>query len=108
MTAEGSDNPGDLPKTHRLEALSAKVDVSASVDAKVKRGKDSWAYIYTMLGFALTIETGIMGLITPIRWPCNLILLLIVGAATVYLFLDNGWFQNKLIGFKSKFEEKGR
>jgi hypothetical protein len=61
-----------------------------------------------MLGFALTIETGITGLISPLKWPWNLISLLLVGAITVYLFLDNGWFQNKLIGIRIRFEEKQR
>ena len=81
---------------------------SDAVDAKVKRGQESWSYFYTTLGFALTIETGIAGLIAPLRWPWNLTSLFVAGAITAYLFLDNGWFQNKLIAIKIRFEEKPR
>lgn len=79
-----------------------------SFSAKVKRGPQSWAFLYTFLGFVLTIETGVVALITPLKWPANLVTLLIIGAVTVYLFLDNGWFQNKLLGLKARYEEKER
>lgn len=80
----------------------------ASVTAQVKRGRESWMFLYTWLGFALTIETGVVALITPLKWPVNLLTLVVIGALTVYLFLDNGWFQNKLIGLKVKYEGKLR
>jgi hypothetical protein len=31
-----------------------------------------------------------------------------MGALTVDLFLDNGWFQDKLIGIKARYEDKLR
>lgn len=98
------------PKHRRIQADSAHLEVraTASVTAEVRRGKESWAYIYTWLGFALTIETGVVALITPLKWPANLLTFAAIGAFTVYLFLDNGWFQNKLIGLKAKYEEKLR
>jgi hypothetical protein len=82
--------------------------IKATISAKVRRGPNSWDYLYTFLGFTLTIETGIMGLIKPIDWPCNVVILLSLGAITVYLFFFNGWFQNKLIGLKNGYENKLR
>ncbi len=94
-------------KNHE-DNVSASVQSSASVDFKVKRGAGSWGYIYTLLGFVLTIETGVMGLIVPIKWPWNFVSLLVLATLTIYLFLYNGWFQNKLIGFKIRYEEQAR
>ena len=38
----------------------------------------------------------------------NLLSYLVVGALTLWLFLFNGWFQNKLIGIKAKYEAAAR
>jgi hypothetical protein len=104
------EDPKPAPRHRRMRAETAHIAVtpSASVTAKVKRGKESWAYLYTLLGFALTIETGVVALITPLKWPWNLLTFALVGWVTIYLFLDNGWFQNKLIGLKARYEEKLR
>jgi len=77
-----------------------------TTDAKVRRGAESWAYIYIVLGFALTIE----GTLIDMAWhyPWNLLTYLIVGALTLWLFLFNGWFQNKLIGIKARYEATAR
>ena len=96
-------------QNHRLKADSGKFSTATMrATATVKRGPQSWAFIYTFLGFALTIETGVVALITPLKWPWNLGTFLAVGAITIYLFLDNGWFQNKILGWKSRYEEKER
>jgi hypothetical protein len=97
-----------MPKTIKAEPMTIEAKATASASAKVKRGEKSWSYLYTLLGFALTIETGIVGLVDPLKWPWNLVSLVVVGAVTIYLFLDNGWFQNKLIGIKARYEEKLR
>lgn len=78
------------------------------MDVAVKRGEKSWTFLYTVLGFALTIETGVVALITPLKWPWNLLTFVVVAVTTTYLILDNGWFQNKLIGIKGRYEEKLR
>lgn len=75
--------------------------------ALVKRGQESWTYIYIMMGFALSIEAGIIGM-TPLHFSWNLAAYGAVGALTVYLFTSNGWFQDKLIGFKNWYETKAR
>jgi len=40
--------------------------------------------------------------------PWNTILCVAIVALTIYLFLFNGWFQNKLIGVKGWYEGKAR
>jgi hypothetical protein len=72
------------------------------------RGKSSWKYIYVMMGFALAIEGNLIEMVTPLAWPCNLISYVLVGCLTVYLFTSNGWFQNKLIGIKARYENRPR
>jgi hypothetical protein len=79
-----------------------------SVQMTVKRGPDSWNYFYVTLGFALTIEGTIVGMITPLLFPWNIIAYAAVGAATIWLFIDNRWLQNKLVGLKMRYENKGR
>jgi len=76
------------------------------VDAKVIRGPQSWTFIYIALGFVLAIELTMIPLLT--GFPLNAILCIAVVAFTVYLFLLNGWSQNKLLGMKSSYESKAR
>jgi hypothetical protein len=80
--------------------------MTVTVDTKVKRGPESWSYIYIALGFALTIEPTVVSMIEPLKFPWNIITYLIVGGLTFWLFLNNGWFQNKLVGLKIRYEEK--
>ncbi|HEX3756129.1 MAG TPA: hypothetical protein VHV26_13740 [Rhizomicrobium sp.] len=75
---------------------------------KVKRGSESWAYIYVFLGFALSIEGIIVSMATPIRFPWKELLFVAMAAVTIRLFLFNGWFQNKLIGLKGRYEDAER
>ena len=77
-----------------------------TLEAKIRRGPESWAYIYIALGFALTIEGTTIDM--ALSFPWNLLSYLVVGALTVWLFLFNGWFQNKLIGIKAKYEAAAR
>jgi hypothetical protein len=80
----------------------------ARMTGAVKRGPESWQYIYTTLGFTLTIEAGVVALIAPLRWPWNLIIYAITFVVTAHLLLFNGWFQNKLIGWKGRYEDRAR
>jgi hypothetical protein len=61
-----------------------------------------------MLGFALSIGGTIIAMITPLAFPWNLIVFALFGVITFWLFINNGWFQNKLIGMKTRYEDKGR
>jgi len=78
-----------------------------TVDAKVKRGPESWTYIYVVLGFALAIEGTIIQM-TPAQFPWNLIAYTVIGGITFYLFIFSGKFQDKLIGMKNRYESKAR
>ena len=68
------------------------------VTRQVTRGPESWAYIYTMLGFVLTIESTIIGMMTPLIFPWNIVVFLIVAAITSWAFIESEWVHNKLIG----------
>ena len=84
------------------------IKTNVSVSASVRRGAESWTYIYVMLGFALTIEATVVTMIEPLKFPWNLVVYAIIGIITFWLFIDNGWFQNKLISMKLKYEDKSR
>lgn len=83
-------------------------EIKSSVSMGVKRGPESWSYIYVMLGFALTIEGTVIAMITPLSFPWNIIIFGAIGLITFRLFINSGWFQNKLIVMKIKYENKER
>lgn len=78
-----------------------------TVEMIVTRGQESWNYLYIALGFALAIESTIVPMIAPLTWPWNLIAYVLLAVLTIWLFLFNGWFQNKLIGLKAAYEARG-
>lgn len=82
--------------------------MSVTVDAKVRRGPESWAYIYTVLGFTVTIESTVIGMMTPLTFPWNLAVFIGVAALTAWQFIENSWLHNKLIGLKNRYENKLR
>ena len=83
------------------------IDAKVRLDAKVQRGQESWTYIYITLGFALSIE-GTLIAMTPLIFPWNVIVYAIVAFLTGWFWIESGWFQNKLIGLKSRYERKAR
>jgi hypothetical protein len=74
-------------------------------DAKltVQRSKDSWNYLYVMLGFALTIESSVIPMFTT-KFPRNFILFVIVALITCWAFLFNERFRNWLLEVKTSYE----
>lgn len=82
--------------------------IQDQADALVRRGGESWAYIYVFLGFIVTIESTIVGMMTPIVFPWNILTFAVLAASTTWLFVGSGWFQNKLIGLKNGYEGKAR
>lgn len=77
-------------------------------DAKIKRSAESWAYFYTILGFALTIEAAIIGMMTPFVFPLNIIVFLLVASLTAWWFIESEWLHNQLIAIKNHYENKFR
>ena len=49
------------------------VRTTTSVQMKIKRGSESWSYIYVTLGFALSIEASVIAMIEPLKFPWNLL-----------------------------------
>jgi hypothetical protein len=98
----------DQPGAGRAGQETGTEDKAMSVTANVKRGPQSWAYIYVALGFVLSIEGTAIGMITPLAFPWNLVTYAVLGSITFWLFIGNGWFQNKLLGLKNQYEEKAR
>jgi hypothetical protein len=88
-------------------AVEAKIGSSVSLDAKVQRGQESWTYIYITLGFAISIEGTVIAM-TPLTFPWNVILYVIVAFLTGWAWIDSGWLHNKLIGLKGRYETKPR
>jgi hypothetical protein len=86
--------------------LEMKGNSNVSVDAKVRRGPVSWAFIYLTLGFALAIESTVIPML--VSFPWNIILYIVVGAFTFWLFIRNGKFQNWLIKLKQSYEDQLR
>lgn len=74
--------------------------------ATVTRGPESWASIYVALGFTLSIEGTAISMFPYFPW--NLAAYAVIAALTIILFLSSGWFQNKLLGWKGKYEQKAR
>lgn len=74
------------------------------VDARVLRGPQSWAFFRWALGIALFFETIAAQMIAQ---PFNYF---VYGAlpVTVWLFMDNGWVHDRLIGMQHKLENKAR
>jgi hypothetical protein len=84
------------------------MSVVGTVDAKVTRGPESWAYIYTVLGFVLAIESTVIGMMTPISFPWNVIAFGALAIFTVWQFIENDQVHNWLIGLKNRYENKPR
>ena len=80
----------------------------ATATLSIVRGPETWNFIYICLGFALTIEGTVVAMIEPIHYPRNIVLFAVVAAATFYLFICNGTFQNKLVELKNSYEHQAR
>jgi hypothetical protein len=68
---------------------------------RVRRGPADWAYIYTVLGFAVAYESAIL-------LPRNVVAFCAFAALTAWVFIESGWVHNKLLGFKIRSENKFR
>ncbi len=79
-----------------------------TVDAKVIRGPVSWAYFYVFLGFVLSIEGTIIAMWQRLEFPWNELVYVAVGGMTFYFVLFNAWFKNKLVGWKSWYENRAQ
>jgi len=81
---------------------------NVGVSMKVTRGPETWAYIYTVLGFVLTIESTVIGMMTPLRFPYNVIVFVALAVITGWAFIESKWVHNKLVELKIRYENKAR
>jgi hypothetical protein len=88
--------------------INEMVSVNDESDPSIVRGEKSWNYFYLFLGFVITIESTLIGMMTPIVFPGNILLFFIVAAITVWLVLFYGPFQNWLISRKNWYESVPR
>lgn len=74
---------------------------------KIKRGKESWNFIYSVFGILLAVEIFFVSVL-PFEWPGKITIFIVLLVATTWLCLLNSWFQNKLVGLKIKIEKTWR
>lgn len=89
--------------TTSSDATSASVVPSAT--ALVKKDLVGKAYL-TVLAFCLILESTIIGMMTPIGFPANLIVFVIIAAITAWMFLKSDWARAKLYDLAKLFEDK--
>jgi hypothetical protein len=94
-----------MPASHQA-SVNIRGNSSFRADAKVIRGRQSWAFIRTVLAFVVGVELAIIPLLADFPW--NAILCIVAVALTVSWFLCNGWLHEKLIGLKNSYEDKPR
>lgn len=99
---------GQKTMTEHQVNVSVTGGSKVTANASVKRGPESWSYIYTVLGFVVAVEATVIGMMTPLTFPWNIVLFVIVAAITIWQFIENGWLHNKLIGLKIRYENKAR
>jgi len=78
-----------------------------SLEKRIKRGKESWSFIYFVFGILLALGFTFINIL-PIRWNYKITIFIVGTPVLIYLCLFNTWFQNKLIGLKNKLEETWR
>jgi hypothetical protein len=62
----------------------------------IRHSQNSWQYFYFVVGVALGIELGIVAML-PLTFAWNVIFFLVIGGATTYYLIGNGWVQRKLL-----------
>ena len=78
-----------------------------SLEKRIKRGKESWTFIYFVFGVLFALATFIISIIS-VNWIYKTVVFVVTFFILIYLCLCNVWFQNKLIGLKIKLEETWR
>ncbi len=76
-------------------------------EARVLREKESWNFLYVALGFVVSIEGTVIGMMG-LTFQNNILLYALAGGITAYPFMFNGQAQDKLIGWKERHENTPR
>ena len=94
------------PKHHNLEA-HAVAHAKAECSAEVVRGEKSWSKIWMAWTAVVALEGTIIAM-TDAPAANKIVGFVIAFGVTSYFMLNNGWVHNKLIGWISGLEGKGR
>jgi hypothetical protein len=108
MIADISDVGGLPVVEHNVELARLAGEGNMPADAKVKRGRESWDYIYIFLGFALTVAGNFVGMLDCLGGLGKVLIYAAFCAAAWALFIHSGRFQKWLIGRKNRYEERAR
>jgi len=81
--------------------------MKVSLEKRIKRGKESWQFFYTIFGILLAITLFLINA-APIEWYWKLILSIAALLFLLRLCIFSAWFQNKLIGWKHRIEDTSR
>jgi hypothetical protein len=54
------------------------------------------------------VESTVIGMMTPLMFPWNVICFVVLAIATVWMFVEYEPFQNWLLGLKNRYESKPR
>lgn len=76
--------------------------------AAVTRGSGSWQLLYTTLGFSLTGEGTVVSMVEGVGSIWKILAFLVIAAVTWGLLLHCVWFQNKVIEWYDRNENKFR
>ena len=75
------------------------------MDIQIKRGGESWSFLYILFGILLTIDTFFLSIIN-IDLTSKILAFIGTFLLLVWTVLINARAQNKIIGLKIKLEEK--
>ena len=67
-----TENEGPTPPQSGVSSRMPGEGSVKPVEAGVISGSASWNYIYIFLGFAVSIEATVIGMITPLQCPWNI------------------------------------
>ncbi|GEM_PF-4812824 len=87
--------------------LGAQMKTTVMIEKRIKRGKESWIFIYSAFGILFALTAFFISTL-PIIWYFKITVFMVATLILIYLCLCSVWFQNKLIGLKIKLEETWR
>lgn len=85
------------------KTLNATAHATASVEKHVKRGKESWTFLWTIFGLSLAVCLFVISAVN-VGAVYKIVAGLLITISLGFFCLWNGWTQNKLIGFKIVLE----
>jgi hypothetical protein len=71
---------------------------------RVTRGQESWTYIFSALGFALTIEGNVIAMTPSIKWY-HIPMYVAVSILTIWAFIRCTWLHDRLFALKIWYEK---